>query len=174
MSFEFLYITSDIAQSKFVIAQGVDFIFVDMEYIGKAERQPGDTVKNRHTPNDILQIRESCNPKKLLARINPYGGHSQDEIESAISAGATHIMLPMINSNEAIIGAANAINGRAALVPLIETIYSLKNLEQIITSQICSATYWWWNQLKFECVASIISQLNTNKKKYFQQEVAHD
>ena len=54
MSLKLMYITNrpDVAQ----VAQscGVDRIFVDMEYIGKEERQGGlDTVKSHHSVEDV-------------------------------------------------------------------------------------------------------------------------
>ena len=58
MPLKLMYITNrpDVA----VIAErnGVDRIFVDMEYIGKAERQGKmDTVQNHHTVEDIKRVR---------------------------------------------------------------------------------------------------------------------
>ena len=67
-----MYITDnpDIA----VIAQnaGVDRIFVDMEYIGKSERQRMmDTVQNHHTVEDIMNIRKVIDKSELIVRVNP-------------------------------------------------------------------------------------------------------
>ena len=48
------YITKDPAVARIAQAAGVDRIFVDMEYIGKAQRQGGmDTVQNLHTVEDV-------------------------------------------------------------------------------------------------------------------------
>ena len=57
------YITKDPAVARIAQAAGVDRIFVDMEYIGKAQRQGGmDTVQNHHTVEDVARcwIRRSC------------------------------------------------------------------------------------------------------------------
>ena len=45
------------AIAKIAEDAGVQRIFIDMEYIGKADRQGGmDTVQNRHTIDDIKKI----------------------------------------------------------------------------------------------------------------------
>lgn len=132
MNLKFLYITDDPEEADFVESQGVDLIFIDMEYIGKSKRQPGDSVKNFHTVDDVISIKKHSNPKNLLVRINPYGEHTKAEIDSVVEAGATHIMLPMISSLKEVTEVSKYIKKRVAFVPLIETVYSLKNLEQII------------------------------------------
>lgn len=132
MNLKFLYITNDVEEAEFVESVGVDFIFVDMEYIGKSKRQPGDSVKNFHTVDDVILIKKNSNPKNLLVRINPYGEYTKTEIDAVIAAGATHIMLPMISSLKEITEVSKYIRKRAALVPLIETVFSIQNIEQII------------------------------------------
>ena len=50
------YITKNPAVARIAQAAGVDRIFVDMEYIGKAQRQGGmDTVQNHHTVEDVAR-----------------------------------------------------------------------------------------------------------------------
>ena len=52
------YITKDPVVARIAQAAGVDRIFVDMEYIGKAQRQGGmDTVQNHHTVEDAARLR---------------------------------------------------------------------------------------------------------------------
>lgn len=72
MALKLMYITNrpEIAQ----IAQdaGVDRIFVDLEYIGKADRQGGmDTVQSRHTLEDVQRVAKSLTTAELLVRVNP-------------------------------------------------------------------------------------------------------
>lgn len=132
MSFQFLYITNSVSRARFAKTNGIDFIFIDMEVIGKEARQPGNTVKNNHTIEDVLKIKKIVNPNNLLVRINPYGEHSRAEIDSVIGAGATHIMIPMINSSESVFKLHELVAERIKIVPLVETIYSLRNIEEII------------------------------------------
>ena len=59
MSLKLMYITNRPEIAAIAEGVGVDRIFVDMEFIGKAERQPGDTVKSNHTVEDVRVMRET-------------------------------------------------------------------------------------------------------------------
>ena len=51
---------------------GVDWIFVDMEFIGKDIRQGGlDTVQNHHTVEDVSNVKAAVSKAKVLVRVNP-------------------------------------------------------------------------------------------------------
>ena len=51
---------------------GIDRIFFDLEYIGKAERQAGiNSVKSHNEITMIPQIREVVTSSDLLVRTNP-------------------------------------------------------------------------------------------------------
>ena len=52
-----MYITNRPEIAMIAESAGVDRIFVDMEFIGKAERQGGlDTVKSRHSIADVDDV----------------------------------------------------------------------------------------------------------------------
>lgn len=100
-----MYITNrpDIA----IIAEtaGIDWIFIDMEFIGKDSRQGGlDTVQNHHTVQDIRNVKSVIKKGKVLARVNPIHQGREDyfdsaeEIDAAIDAGADILMLPFFRS----------------------------------------------------------------------------
>ncbi len=58
MSLKLMYITNRPDVALIAEAAGVDRIFIDMEYIGKASRQGGmDSVQNHHTVEDVKNIR---------------------------------------------------------------------------------------------------------------------
>ena len=60
MSLKLMYITNRPEIAQIAESAGVDRIFVDMEYIGKAKRQGGmDTVQNHHTVEDVKKITEA-------------------------------------------------------------------------------------------------------------------
>lgn len=140
MALTLMYITNnpDIAQ----IAQtaGVDRIWVDMEYIGKEERQGGlDTVKSRHTIADVKRIRQVVTTSELMVRINPihepsdqYPG-TETEVEQTIAAGADVIMLPMFRATEEVRRFLKAVNGRAKTVLLFETPEAVTNADEILS-----------------------------------------
>ena len=59
MALKLMYITNNPTIAHIAEDAGVDRIFVDMEYIGKADRQGGmDTVQSHHTVEDIKAIRK--------------------------------------------------------------------------------------------------------------------
>ena len=92
-----MYITNDPAVANIAADAGVDRIFIDMEVLGKAERQGGmDTVQSHHTPEDIAKVRAAIGDQaEIMARVNPLNPNSQTEIDDAIANGADVIMLPM-------------------------------------------------------------------------------
>ncbi|MCD7796062.1 MAG: aldolase/citrate lyase family protein [Clostridiales bacterium] len=90
------YITNNPKVAAVVQEAGVDHIFIDMEYIGKDERQPNmDTVKNHHTVDDVRAVRRVLDTSQLLVRVNPINTGSAEEINAVIDAGADVVMLPM-------------------------------------------------------------------------------
>ncbi len=128
MSLKLMYITNRPEVAKIAEDTGVDRIFVDMEYIGKDERQAGlDTVKSHHTIDDIRRVRKVITKSEILVRVNPihdktniYMG-SKDEIDSAIKAGADVIMLPMYKSIEDVERFLEYVDGRVKTMLLLET-----------------------------------------------------
>lgn len=106
MSLKLMYITNNPEVAKIAEDAGVDWIFVDMEFIGKDNRQGGlDTVQNHHTIEDIITIRNAVSKAMVLVRVNPIHGtqkngyfDSEHEIDAAVGAGANIIMLPFFHS----------------------------------------------------------------------------
>lgn len=95
MALKFFYITNQADVAQIAQAAGCDRIFIDMEYIGKAERQIGmDTVQSHHTIEDIRKIRSVVKQSELLVRCNPIHratenySSSEEEIDAIIAAGA--------------------------------------------------------------------------------------
>lgn len=102
-----MYITNKPNIAKIAEEAGIDWIFIDMEFIGKADRQGGlDTVQNRHTINDIYTIKSVVKKAKIIARINPIHKDvynymdSEEEVDKTIEAGADIVMLPFFHSLE--------------------------------------------------------------------------
>lgn len=108
-----MYITNRPEIAQIAEENGVDWIFVDMEFIGKDNRQGGlDTVQNHHTIEDVRRVKASVKKAKVLVRVNPIHKSmmnadgtiaymdSKTEIESAIEAGADIVMLPFFHSVE--------------------------------------------------------------------------
>ena len=134
-----MYITNrpDIAQ----IAEtaGVDRIFVDMEYIGKDERQKGlDTVKSHHSISDIAAIRAAVETAEVLVRVNPIHDAlpdypcSREEIDAAVTAGADILMLPFFKTVEEVKTFLSLVNGRTKAMLLLETPEAVEHLDEIL------------------------------------------
>lgn len=128
MSIRLMYITNNPQIAQIAETTGVDRVFIDMEFIGKEERQAGlDCVKLRHTINDVKAIRKVLNKTELLVRVNPIHGatteynDSYDEINAAIDAGANVLMLPMYKSIEEVEKFLTIVNGRVKTQLLTET-----------------------------------------------------
>lgn len=135
--FNFLYITNDPEIASFVESCGVNRIFIDLERMGKQERQGHlDTVISKHDFSDIVKVKEVLKQSELLVRLNPLHSGSQDEINQAVENGADIIMQPMFNSVDEVSRFGAMINGRAKFIPLVETIESSK-----ICTQICDISF---------------------------------
>lgn len=112
---------------------GVDRIFYDLEYIGKAERQRGrDTVKYHNDINDIPIIREVVTKSELLVRTNPIHAYTASEVEKAISYGADILMLPMAIDRHDVETYVQLIHGRAKVCIMIETAAAMSRLDDIM------------------------------------------
>ena len=123
-----MYITKRPEIAQIAEEAGVDWIFVDMEFIGKDIRQEGlDTVQNHHTIEDISNIKAAVNRAKVLVRINPIHDalpdyfSSEDEINATIEAGADIIMLPFFKSVAEVSRFLKVVDGRAKTCLLVET-----------------------------------------------------
>ncbi len=128
-----MYITNDPEIAKIAELSGVDRIFVDLEYKGKEERQKNmDTVKSKHSEDDIVKISKVLTKSKLLVRINPINDDSKREIDSVIENGADIIMLPMFKTVEEIKCFFKLVNKRVKTVLLLEHIDAVNNLDEIL------------------------------------------
>ena len=134
-----MYITNKPAVARIAEDAGVDWIFLDMEVIGKAFRQSGlDTVQNHHTVDDIKRIRKTISKAKLLVRVNPIHDalenypSSKDEIEASIEAGADMLMLPYFKTVEEVKTFIHLVNGRAKTLLLLETVEAANLVDEIL------------------------------------------
>lgn len=123
-----MYITNKPAVAKIAEEVGVDWIFIDMEFIGKDSRQGGlDTVQNHHTVQDVKNIRKAVAKSKVLVRVNPIHEalpdypSSKDEIDAVINAGADIVMLPFYKTVKEVRQFIQYVGGRAKTCLLLET-----------------------------------------------------
>ncbi|MBR2024070.1 MAG: aldolase [Clostridia bacterium] len=139
MSLKLMYITNRPEVAKIAERSGIDRIFVDMEYIGKDERQKGlNSVKNRHTIQDIKNIKSALTTAELLVRVNPIHEKtseyesSETEIEAAIATGGKILMLPMVKTAQEVERFIRTVDGRAKTMLLIETAEANENIHELL------------------------------------------
>ena len=143
MALKLMYITNSPEVAQIAEAAGVDRIFVDMEYIGKSDRQGGmDTVQSHHTVDDIKKIADVIETAELLVRINPIHEateeyiSSKQEIDQAIANGAEILMLPYFKTVEEVRTFVKLVDGRAKTLPLVETPEAVKVIDKILELDI--------------------------------------
>ena len=139
MALKLMYITNRPEIAQIAESAGVDRIFVDLEYIGKAERQGGmDTVQSHHTVEDVADIKSSITTAELMVRINPIHEESEqycsskEEIDDVIANGADIIMLPYFKTVEDVKTFVELVDGRVRTLPLIETVEAVDAIDDIL------------------------------------------
>ncbi len=139
MALKLLYITKDPAVARIAQAAGVDRIWADMEYIGKAERQGGmDTVQSCHTIEDVRSVRAAVTTSQLLVRVNPIHKatadycSSEQEINDVIDAGADVIMLPFFKTVKEVRTFLDIVDGRIPTQLLLETPEAVEVVDEIL------------------------------------------
>lgn len=139
MALKLMYITNKPAVAEIAETSGVDWIFLDMEFIGKDTRQGGlDTVQNHHTVKDVANIKAAVKNAKVLVRVNPIHEaltdypSSKDEIDASIEAGADIIMLPFFKTIEEVRTFIEFVDGRAKTCLLLETAEAAMLIDEIL------------------------------------------
>lgn len=143
MSLKFMYITNSPEIAQIAESAGVDRIFVDMEYIGKSDRQGGmDTVQSHHTLEDIKKVSKAIKKAELLVRVNPIHEatdkyiSSKEEIDKAIENGAQILMLPYFKTVEEVKTFIEIVAGRVKVMPLLETPEAVECIDEILKLDI--------------------------------------
>jgi hypothetical protein len=126
-------ITNSPDVARFAIDSGVDQVFVDLEIIGKSERQGHlDTVISKHTLQDVQRVRNAIPKGCLLVRINPIHADSKTEIEGVIAAGADVLMLPMFKGPQDVAIFTSLVAGRARCCLLVETVAAMQAIRDCL------------------------------------------
>ncbi|MDE6218794.1 MAG: aldolase, partial [Muribaculaceae bacterium] len=114
MAITLMYITNNPVIAQIAQDAGVDRIWIDLETLGKEQRQAGlNTVKSKHSIADIRRIRPLLDKSELMVRVNPLNPESRKEIDEVVEAGADYIMLPMYRTAEDVAEFIGMVGGRA-------------------------------------------------------------
>src|SRR5277367_2332084 len=88
-------LTDDAQLAAVADRAGVNRIGIDLEYLGKSERQAGlNTRIERHDWNGLSRVSSVLHQADLFVRINPIHAGTEVEIETALELGARVLMLP--------------------------------------------------------------------------------
>lgn len=130
---ELMVIENNPEDASFYDRIGIDRIFVDLEIIGKLERQGHlNTVVSKHSLEDVLKIKAVLRNSKLLVRVNPINQDSKYEIDQAILNGADCLMLPMFKTKKEVEEFVSFVEGRAKVNLLLETPQAVVRIDEIL------------------------------------------
>lgn len=133
MFLKLMYITNDPEVVLIAEKYGVDRIWIDLETLGKEERQKDmDTVKSEHTIEDIEKIKPLLSTSQMLVRVNPWNERSVEEINDVVNAGADIIMLPMWKDVDTVKNFLNCIDGRTKTTLLLETKEAVECIDEVL------------------------------------------
>ena len=128
-----MYLTASPSAALEAEDAGVDRIFLDLEILGKEERQGHlDTVVSHSSLDDIAPLRKVISKSKLLVRCNPIHKNISTEIDRIIDDGADIIMLPFFKGAEEVKTFLELVGGRVKTVLLFETAEAVENVDEIL------------------------------------------
>ena len=169
MPIKLMYITNMPAVAVIAEQAGVDWIFLDMEFIGKDARQGGlDTVQNHHTVKDVEKIKAAVKKAKVLVRVNPIHEalqnypSSKDEIDAVIEAGADIVMLPFFKTVKEVKEFIRLVDGRAKTLLLMETTEAANLVDEILEVQGIDMIHLGLNDMHLELGMKFMFELLAN------------
>lgn len=128
---ELFQITNDPALAKRCDALGGFRLFVDLERMGKAERQAGrNTFISEHQLADVARVRAVLRQSPLMVRVNPLHAGTPGEVDAVIGEGADLIMLPMFRGADDLRAFSEIVAERVPIVPLLENGAALASVEE--------------------------------------------
>jgi hypothetical protein len=143
-----MYLTSDPEAAKTAEISGVDRIFLDLEILGKFERQGHlDTVVSRSSLDDVAKLRKVISKAELLVRCNPVHKGLKAEIDRIINDGADLIMLPYFKTVEEVKTFLQCVDRRVPTILLFETKEAVEKADEILELQGIDDVYIGLNDL---------------------------
>jgi len=112
----------------------VERVGVDIERLDKEHRQGSvtDARIQQHELSDLLAINQHAPTLGRFARLNSWNQGSVNEIEKALSHGATFLMLPYFTRIEEPAAFIKHVAGRAQVILLIETFPAVIRIREIL------------------------------------------
>lgn len=130
---ELISITNDVVLAKYFERSGINDIMIDLEILGKKERQRGlNTVISEHCINDIAKIKSVLDVAKCLVRVNPIHNGSKHEIDDVLTNRPDILMLPMFTTVREVQEFVDLVGDRAMKYLLLETPQALVRIDDIL------------------------------------------
>jgi HpcH/HpaI aldolase/citrate lyase family len=124
--------TDDHELARSADAAGVDRVGLDLEILGKRERQAGlGTWISPHRGESATMIGESLSAARLFARVNPLNPRTREEVEPLVESGVAVLMLPMFRTRREVERFVEIVDGRAEIVLLLETREAVERIDEI-------------------------------------------
>lgn len=123
-------------------------LFVDLERLGKAQRQAGrNTFISEHTIEDVGTVRKAVRQSPLMVRVNPLNASSKPEVDAVLAQGADRLMLPMFTRAAEVREFSDIVAGRVPIVLLLETEVALSCMDDWIGIRGLAEVYLGLNDL---------------------------
>jgi hypothetical protein len=124
--------TDDPELARRADAAGVDRIGIDLERLGKRERQGGrGTWISGHRLESLDRVAGSLERAQPFARIDPPHDGTAAQVDEVIAHGARVVMLPMVAGPDEAEAFAAAVDGRARVVLLVERPEAVRRIAEL-------------------------------------------
>jgi citrate lyase beta subunit len=132
-AFTLTLLTADPVLAAHADRAGVQRVGIDMERLGKSERQRGhDTRISMHSWTDLAAVGGVVRHSALFARVNPVHDGIEAEVEIAVAARASVLMLPRFSDPDEVARFVGAVRGRARVVILVEQAAAVARIREIL------------------------------------------
>jgi len=153
-------ISGDCALARIAPAVGIDRILVDLERLGKAERQKGRQLfLSDYSWNDVASLRPALPAGALFVRLDPLHANSREQVEQAIEFGADGLMLPYFHDADTVFRFVDLVAGRAVVTPLVETVGAVRTLPDLLASGAIGEFHVGLNDLALDMGLASLQQL---------------
>jgi hypothetical protein len=126
--------TNDVGLASEADRVGIQRIGVDLDRLGKVERQRGlGTWISPHREEDLGPLGGALKHAMLFARVDPLSRDSRRQVESVLAHGTRVLMLPMVATPEEAAEFVELVDGRARIVLLVERREALDRLDELVT-----------------------------------------
>lgn len=157
------YITNRSEIALIAEKYGVDRIWIDLETLGKENRQKGmNTVKSHHNMADIAVIKPLLTKAEILVRVNSWHEGSKGEIETVIALGADIIMLPYWKTTEEVKRFVEAVDGRCRTTLLLETKEAVDCIDEVLEMRVVDEIHIGLNDLHLSYGMTFMFELLAN------------